>query len=115
MGFTGAISSVYSNYATFSGRASRPEYWFFVLFIFLVEIALFALAAAIDPGIFMIILYIFIAGTILPALAVTVRRLHDQDKSGWWILIDFVPVVGPIWLLVLLCMPSTPGPNRFGG
>jgi uncharacterized membrane protein YhaH (DUF805 family) len=67
-----------------------------------------------DPSIPMILLAIFGLAILLPSLAVTVRRLHDQDKSGWWIFITFVPFIGGIWFLVLMCLAGTPGPNRFG-
>ncbi|MGF9888730.1 DUF805 domain-containing protein [Priestia megaterium] len=75
------------NYATFRGRATRTEYWMFTLFAY----------------IFMIILYILV---FIDSLAVTVRRLHDTGRSGWWYLINFVPVIGGIWLLILLCQRS---------
>ena len=63
------------------------------------------------PG---ILLALYSMAIFIPNLAVAVRRLHDQDKSGWWILIGFVPLIGGIWLLVLYCLDGTPGPNRFG-
>ncbi len=59
-------------------------------------------------------LAIFVLAMIIPALAVTVRRLHDTDRSGWWILISLVPVIGSIWLFVLLVIDSTPGDNQYG-
>lgn len=63
------------------------------------------------PG---ILLGLYWLATFIPSLAVSVRRMHDQDKSGWWILISLVPLIGGIWLLVLYFMDGTPGPNRFG-
>ena len=102
----------WKKYVEFSGRARRKEYWMFTLFNILAMIA-----AGVVDGI------IGTAGTIyglyglaalLPGLAVSVRRLHDTDRSGWWILIAFIPVVGAIILLVFTCLDSTPGENRFG-
>jgi uncharacterized membrane protein YhaH (DUF805 family) len=81
MGFGQAVSSCYSNYATFSGRASRSEYWFFALFHFLI---IFAGVALISVGIGIVILIGFGLVNFLPHLSVTVRRLHDTDHSGWW-------------------------------
>jgi uncharacterized membrane protein YhaH (DUF805 family) len=120
MSFTQAISSGFSNYVGFSGRASRSEYWFFMLFIYL---SLFVVAfvgglingltgmqsngAAIIPGLYALAL-------ILPHLTVTVRRLHDTDRTGWWILISLVPLIGVILLLVWFCTKGTDGPNSYG-
>ena len=105
-------------YATFSGRARRKEYWFFVLFYVLISIV----AAVIDVmtgsfdstmGMGMLGLLVALA-LLIPSLAVAVRRLHDTDRSGWWVLLCLIPLIGGIWLLVLLCLDSTPGDNRFG-
>ena len=115
MGIKDAVSSCFSKYATFRGRAPRSEYWFFFLFVMIVYILLMVIGAVIgDPKIPLIVLGIFAIAIILPALAVTVRRLHDQDKSGWWFFIQLVPAVGGIWFIVLMCLGGTPGPNRFG-
>jgi uncharacterized membrane protein YhaH (DUF805 family) len=111
-------------YADFSGRSRRKEYWMFTLFVLIVEIVLIAwimAAASAAEGemtamvtIPFVILSIFGLAIIIPLLAVTVRRLHDQDKSGWYYFIGFVPIVGPIVLLVFLCTDGTSGPNRYG-
>ncbi len=124
MGFGQAISSCFSQYVTFSGRASRSEYWYFTLFIILVEIVVQILAAlgrlSGSPGMMMagaglsILLALFMLAIFLPGLAVIVRRLHDIDRSGWWYLIGLVPLVGVILLLVWFCSRGTNGPNRFG-
>lgn len=105
------------HYADFSGRASRAEYWLFALTFAIV----YAIVYALDYGVFGVgpsgigvvssIVYLI---HFLPGLAVLVRRLHDVDRSGWWLLISFVPLIGGIWLLVLLCTPGAWGPNRFG-
>jgi len=99
-------------YATFSGRARRSEYWLFVLFSMIIA----ALLSVVDyllesPGILAMIFGVVI---LLPYLAVGVRRMHDTNRSGWWLLITFVPAIGSIWLLVLMVLDSTPGDNLFG-
>ena len=111
MRFGEAVRSCYSQYATFSGRAARSEYWFFVLFQCLITIACWLL---IPFGLGHMLLWLFALGNFLPALSVTVRRLHDTDHSGWWYWIVFVPLVGAILLLIWFCTRGTPGTNRFG-
>jgi len=111
MGFGQAVSSCYSNYATFSGRASRSEYWFFALFHFLI---IFAGVALISVGIGIVILIGFGLVNFLPHLSVTVRRLHDTDHSGWWYWICLIPLVGIVLLLIWGCTRGTWGDNRFG-
>lgn len=109
---------VLKKYAVFSGRASRREYWWFVLFSTLVSIALMVADLALgtfsdDAGMGMLGgLYVLLV--LLPSLGLSVRRLHDIGRSGWWLLISFVPLVGPIVLLVFACMKGTPGANRHG-
>lgn len=114
MQFQDAIRSGFRNYVTFSGRASRSEYWYWVLFAVLVAIA----SGIIDHAIFpyastgpveaLTTLILF-----LPGLAMSARRLHDIDRTAWWILITFT-VVGIILLLIWACMRGTAGANRFG-
>jgi uncharacterized membrane protein YhaH (DUF805 family) len=111
MTFTQAISSCYSNYATFSGRASRSEYWFFALFYLLIALVGFITLFA---GIGAAILIISALVNFLPSLSVTVRRLHDTDHSGWWFWIQLIPLVGAIIMLVFLCTRGSWGENRFG-
>lgn len=105
-------------YATFEGRARRKEYWYFVLFCCLAAIALAivdGIAGTFDEeaeiGLFS---GLFILGTLVPSIAVLVRRLHDTNRSGWWVLINLVPVVGALVLLVFAVQDSQPGGNRFG-
>ena len=99
-----AVATCLRKYVTFTGYASRPEYWWFALFqVLAVFGALLADAAAgTDPLFYAVVVF----GLFLPALAVTVRRLHDTGRSGWWILIGLVPFIGGIWLLILLVAPS---------
>ena len=106
MQFPDAIKSCFSKYVTFEGRASRTEYWWFFLFNFIVHVA----ALFINDNLY----YLVTLGLFLPALAVSVRRLHDKEKSGWWLLLSFVPLVGAIILLIWFCQEGTQGDNRFG-
>jgi uncharacterized membrane protein YhaH (DUF805 family) len=111
MNFTEAISSGFSNYVNFAGRAIRSEYWYWVLFVFLAEIVTgivdFVLGVQITTTIFAL-------AVLLPGLAVTIRRLHDLDRSGWWVLLALIPLIGAIVLLVWFCSRGTEGSNRFG-
>ena len=106
---------VLKNYAVFQGRARRKEYWFFILFNLLISILLGIVdaAVALAAGV-PIIGLVYALAVLLPALAVTVRRLHDTDRSGWWVLISVVPLIGPIVLIVFAATEGTRGPNRFG-
>ena len=99
MSFGAAIASFFSKYATFSGRATRAEFWWFFLFTFL-------------GGLIPIVGLIFALAVLIPSIAVAVRRLHDTDRSGWWLLIGLIPLVGFIVLLVFYCQESKE-PNRF--
>ena len=103
---------VLKKYAVFSGRARRKEYWMFVLF----NIIFTVIAAIIDAliGSPYIIYALYCLAMIIPAIAVAARRLHDTDRSGWWILICLVPIVGAIILIIFLVLDSQPGENRFG-
>ena len=114
MNFQQAIVSGFRNYVTFSGRASRSEYWYWVLFVVICAIA----TGILDRSLFeesevSPLNSIFSLITFLPGLAVGVRRLHDIDRTGWWWLIALT-VVGIILLIVWACQPGTNGPNRFG-
>ena len=110
-----AVRSVLSQYAGFTGRARRSEYWYWTLAYFIVYVV-----AAIIDNILGIPLFVIIValGAIVPSIAVGVRRLHDTDKSGWLILIGLIPVVGTIVLIVFFVMDSGPdnqyGPNPKG-
>ncbi|WP_030712736.1 DUF805 domain-containing protein [Streptomyces sp. NRRL F-2580] len=103
---------VLKKYTVFSGRARRQEYWMFFLFNVAALIVVSILDAVIGTSPWLYALYAL--GTFLPNLAVTVRRLHDTDKSGWWVLISFVPLVGFIWLIVLLATAGNDQPNQYG-
>lgn len=107
-------------YADFSGRSRRKEFWMFQLGIFLLYIAVVVLGAilgAISETLSAIVMGIFalaMLGLIIPSLAVAVRRMHDQDKSGWMLLLGLIPLIGSIILLVFYCTDGTPGPNQYG-
>jgi uncharacterized membrane protein YhaH (DUF805 family) len=98
MTFQDSIRTCFSKYADFSGRASRSEYWWFFLFLVIV----YCVAAVIGN----VAYYLVALGTLLPSLAAAVRRLRDSGRSGWWVLIGLVPLVGGIILLVLLAQES---------
>jgi uncharacterized membrane protein YhaH (DUF805 family) len=107
--------AVLSKYADFNGRARRKEYWMFALFQIIVYVILEVLLGVTNgSSLITILLVIYALGTLLPTLGVLIRRLHDQDKSGFWIFISLVPFIGGIWLLVLTLIEGTRGPNKFG-
>lgn len=121
MTFQESIKTCFKKYAEFQGRASRSEFWWFVLFGTLVNLAFEVLdMATFDPyGTSLIsvvgaVSIIVSLALLLPNLAVTARRLHDVDRSGWWMFLVLVPIVGFIVLLVWYCKRGTVGPNRFG-
>ncbi len=114
-GFTQAIARGFGNYVTFSGRAARWEYWWWALFVVLGSIV----TALIDIMVLGaetqgVVNLLFNLAVLLPGLAVAVRRLHDIDRSGWWLLIVLIPLVGILLLLVWFIQSGTAGPNRFG-
>lgn len=112
-----AVRSVLQQYATFTGRARRAEFWWFVLFFMLVQLATVTVdSALISAGVESIGL-VNLAATfalLLPYVAVSVRRLHDTGRSGWWYLITLVPIVGAIVFLVFAAQDSVPAPNQYG-
>jgi uncharacterized membrane protein YhaH (DUF805 family) len=102
-------------YAVFSGRARRSEYWYFALFYLLIYIALAVADNVMNAGAsFGLLSGIFSLAMLIPSLSVGVRRLHDTDRSGWWLLIALVPVLGAIALIAFAVQDSQPGENRFG-
>ena len=105
-------------YAVCAGRARRKEFWFFVLFNTLIAVALAMIdmfTGTFDEDVGLGLLSgLYTVAVILPSIAVTVRRLHDTDRSGWWYLLVFVPLIGGLVILVFMLLDSTPGSNRFG-
>lgn len=115
MGFVDAIKSGFSNYVNFQGRARRSEYWFWVLFTVIASIALSVVdVAMMGPESFGLFSPLFSLAILLPSIAVAVRRLHDSGKSGWWVLISLIPLVGFIVLIIFYVSDSAPGTNQYG-
>jgi|SRR5579871_3992768 len=116
MGFSEAISSGFSNYVNFSDRAARSEYWFWTLFVILLSIVANVIDALIlrSGSGFSPLSTIVSLGLLLPGIAVSIRRLHDLDRSGWWVLIALIPIVGWIILLIWYCTKGTDGSNQYG-
>ena len=103
---------VLERYAKFDGRAGRAEFWWFVLANLVVVVALAILASIAD--IFSIIYFLYALALLIPSLAVAIRRLHDTDKSGWFILLGLIPLVGFIVLIVFYATEGTTGPLNYG-
>ena len=116
MDFQTAIRTCLNKYATFEGRARRPEYWWFILFSIIVQL----LASTIDAGLLGFegggpVSGIVGLGLLLPTLAVGARRLHDIGRSGWWLLLGLLPVIGTLVLLWWFTRPGETTANQFGG
>ncbi|MGS2591178.1 DUF805 domain-containing protein [Streptomyces sp. NRRL F-5135] len=103
---------VLKKYAVFSGRARRKEYWMYVLANFVITIALSVIEGV--AGTNGVIATIYSIGIIIPSLAVAVRRLHDTGRSGWWLLIGLIPLVGSIILIVFMATDGEQHPNAHG-
>jgi uncharacterized membrane protein YhaH (DUF805 family) len=107
--------AVLKKYAVFRGRARRREFWLYTLVNIVVSLVLEVVdRVAGTDGHFPVISGIYGLLVLLPTLAVTIRRLHDTDRSGWWILLNLIPVIGWLVVLVFNVMDGTPGPNRHG-
>jgi uncharacterized membrane protein YhaH (DUF805 family) len=114
---------VFANYANFNGRARRSEYWYFTLVQFITFLSLIVLSSIVGAvfgsalggvliGYMLFALYALV--TVIPTIAVVVRRLHDVGKSGWFYFICLIPLIGGIWLLVLMCTEGDSGSNEYG-
>ena len=103
---------VLQKYAVFDGRAKRSEYWLFALIQTIIVAVLYALFFAVGEW-FLVVYLLYVLATLLPSLAVTVRRLHDTGRTGWWILIGLVPLIGAIILIIFMVMESG-GDNEYG-
>lgn len=119
----------YRRYADFTGRSQRMEYWLFWLFFYVVFVLLFVLMFAgmpfgeranpnAAPGpifwLAVVLLVLFFLGSAVPGIAVTVRRFHDQNLSGWLYLLNFIPYIGALIVFVFMCIDGTTGPNSYG-
>ncbi len=106
------------HYADFTGRARRSEYWYFVLFNFIVSIliglSLGVIAGLLNVPALVYLAYLWSLAVFIPSLAVSVRRLHDIGRSGWWVLLSLIPLVGAIILIIWHCTDSQPGANQYG-
>lgn len=111
MTFGEAVRSGFDHYVKFDGRASRPAFWWWVLFVILVSIAANIIDLAIGAPVFSALVGL---GLLLPGLSVSIRRLHDTNRTGWWILIYLIPLIGLIVLLVFYLQQGDPGENRYG-
>lgn len=115
------LETLTKRYAQFSGRASRREFWGFALFSVVAALAILFVAGImleIDEGLSIVLVnlyWIFVIALYIPSLSVSVRRLHDTGKSGWWNLISVIPFIGQIWLIVLWCEASVNEDNQWGG
>lgn len=114
-------------YADFSGRSRRKEYWMFVLLQLIIVVGITIIGGVLGgfssdvsggmpfgSGLMMGLFGLYFLAIIIPSLAVQVRRFHDQDKSGWFVLLNFVPYIGGLIVLVFMCLDGTRGKNRFG-
>lgn len=115
------LEPITKHYVDFKGRANRKQFWLWTLWymIFYILLQVFiGIGGAMDSGfisgLFTIILVVFGLGLLLPNLAIAVRRLHDIGRSGWWLLLSLIPIVGGLVLLVFYVLPGTPQENRFG-
>lgn len=107
------VSEVFKKYTVFTGRARRSEYWYFFLFNIVAGLILGYISVVIGDKTD-IISRLFNAIVFVPSITVGIRRLHDIGKSGWWMLLCLIPIIGWIWLIVLLATDSTPGENIYG-
>lgn len=105
--------NVLKQYVVFNGRARREEYWMFTLFNIIIMVCLVVLEGMLgnESG---ILSTLYSLAVFLPSLGVCIRRLHDTTRSGWWVLISLIPVVGAIVLLIFMIQDSTPGTNIYG-
>jgi uncharacterized membrane protein YhaH (DUF805 family) len=115
MGYGQAIAAGYSNYFNFKDRSTRSAYWYFALFVGLgafttaiVDILLFGMKDVGPTGV------IFQLATIIPIMSLSVRRLHDIGRTGWWVLLGVIPIIGWIVLMVFACQPTVPQTNEYG-
>ncbi|MFN8662756.1 MAG: DUF805 domain-containing protein [Thermomicrobiales bacterium] len=125
MNFVEAIRSGFNNYANFSGRALRSEYWWWVVFAWIAGVVANIVDSALGWRVYETTVSGMQQGTgpiaaivglalLIPGLSVAVRRLHDTDRSGWWLLLVIIPIIGWIVLIVFLASSGTPGSNKYG-
>lgn len=106
---------VLKKYTDFNGRAGRAEFWMFTLISLIISLVLYVIDKRIMPGSGIQVLYtLYSLAVLVPSLAVSVRRLHDTGRSGWWILINVIPILGQLVYLVFLLRDSQPAANQYG-
>jgi len=122
MDFQDAVTAGFQRYFTFAGRATRSEYWFYTLFVLLVAFVINMIHMTLGTALGFnnqnsIYIYAFITIYLvayIPLIPLTVRRLHDKGRSGWWFFLTFVPVIGAAILIIWFCQKGTEGPNDYG-
>lgn len=108
-----AVKAVLGKYADFTGRARRSEYWYWTLAVTLAYVVGYLVTAIVRP-LGLLLLVVLLLGALVPGFAVSVRRLHDTGRSGWFLLVGLIPFVGGIVLLIFQCGDSQPQPNAYG-
>lgn len=108
------LDPLVKHYADFSGRANRKQFWLYALWLIVVYMVIGVVAAVLGEKAGNAIIVLVWLALIVPNLAMIVRRLHDTDRSGWWVLISLLPLIGGLILFVFELLPGTPGENRFG-
>ena len=120
MSFQEAVQSGFRRWNQTDGRASRSEYWWWTLFYVLVlfgagvVLGILGYAGRAAASVGVLVSAVAFLLLIVPSLTVGIRRLHDTDRSGWWLLLGLVPYIGGLILLIIFCLDGSPGPNRFG-
>jgi uncharacterized membrane protein YhaH (DUF805 family) len=125
MSFVDAVRSGFDNYFNFSGRALRSEYWWWVVFAWIAGLVANIIDSALGWRVYETTVNGMQQGSgpvaalvglalVIPGLSVAVRRLHDTDRSGWWLLLVIIPFIGWIVLIIFMAMSGTPGPNKYG-
>jgi len=114
MGFSDAVRSFISRFTDFAGRSSRSEYWWVQLALFIAFFILGLVTGFLGETLGSIIIGIAYLAILVPALALAIRRLHDLDKSGWWMLLSLIPLIGGLVLLFFFVQKGTDGPNQYG-
>ena len=119
MSFLESIQSAYINYFAYKARSSRSEYWWYVLYYTIVSIILSVfdwIITFLSPSTFAFSIFynLFIIFNIIPGIMLQIRRFHDLNRRGWWVLLNLIPIFGWIIVLIWLCRKGNVGPNRFG-
>ncbi len=114
MGFQEAVKSFFTRYTDFNGRSSRSEYWWAYLGIMLIFFVIGLVSGLLGETVGSAVIGIAYLAILIPSIAIAVRRLHDVDKSGWFLLIALIPLIGGLILLYFYVQKGTDGPNRFG-